>query len=933
MKLLKRLFQKTPPKIATIDEQIHALGAQSAAQLAEVALGSADDNLREAAIAKLAYGSELLGLASSSGTQSARIQVAARKRICKLLDDETITLNTVARDIPQPIELMTVISYSATASQAALTGITDTELLLQLASEATTTQIRQAAAAQISARTQLEQLAKTAQSKDKNVYKLVKAKLDGFKAQDAQLAALEVSAEALCIKMEKHIHQEADALFKAKLGILAQEWEILAAQVSSTLQARYQTALLACEAKIQAQADVIAQEEEKLELDKQAMNFAQAALADVKVLAKEIYIASHIDDLLAVNYQQRLQELTQAMRLAANRNLPMDAINKEFELRKQQALNLLDQVKTSGSVQQLMTQLQDVKDAELSQQLQHKLNQLLKQAKDFGDDLPDIIEQAKATLARWNQERRELEQSAKNSLREFSELTRKGLWAAEQGFVRKARGIQKELTEKRQQLSELPKAMEAKFEDFEQQLLKLGDWHEFAVTPKKEALVTQMQELIGSDTNPEHLATKIHELQDNWKEVSKGGQQQDDELWNQFQEASKAAYAPCKEFFDAQAAVRDANLAKRQEMVGQLQTYLSAYDWQNAVWKDVEKTLKVARQEWQGYWPVPRKAGNDLQKEFENLMEQLFGKISSEYETNKQAKQTLIEQAQQLQDNSDLRAAIDTVKNLQAQWKTIGKCRYKDDQQLWNDFRQHCDAVFARREQEMSTANEERQAQQQQAEVLLERLDTLAMQDLVALTAAKADIEIIKSEFYALELPRDHVKPLTAKLHDALNKISTQINAERHKAEAQSWKDLYSAAETIIRYENAIITKSDAAQIDSLKTELDKYIEQIPRLPSGFASVLQQRIALAPTLDAATQEQNTQTLHLLAIRAEIAAGRETPTEDKSLRMAYQVQQMQESFGQRQDSEAQLLNEWMAVGGVKPDAYAQLLQRFNQAQSV
>ena len=168
----------------------------------------------------------------------------------------------------------------------------------------------------------------------------------------------------------------------------------------------------------------------------------------------------------------------------------------------------------------------------------------------MGDELPETLNEAKAKLdAIWAQ-RHQTEQAAKNALRDFSELARKGLWAAEQGFVRKARAIQKELEEKRAQLAEIPKGIQAKLEDFEAQLAKLGDWHEFAVTPKKEALISQMQELAHSNMNPEALATKVHELQDNWKEVSKGVQQQDDELWQQFQQASAVAYAPCKEFFE-----------------------------------------------------------------------------------------------------------------------------------------------------------------------------------------------------------------------------------------------------------------------------------------------------------------------------------------------------------------------------------------------
>lgn len=927
MKLLSRLFKKTPPKVATIEDQIKALATQSELEIITLATNSGDDSLREAAIGKLTYGTELLNLATS--TQTARLQMAARKRICQLVDEKTISLAQLAQDIPKQIELMAVISYSPSASTQLLADITSPILLLQLASEASTTQIRQAAAAQLTEREHLEQLAKTAQTKDKNVYKLVKAKLDVFKAQDARLAEITAAADAICAKLEKQARMDADPLFKIKVQALQQEWSAFTDIIPAATQQRYQAALGTCEAKIAEHADAIAKAEEKITLDQQAMDFAQAAIADIKKVTRDLFNADTLDDSLADQLSHRVQELTQAMRLAANRNLPMDALTKEFEQRKHYALNLLDQIKSSGTLQQLTEQVRNIEQSDAAQHAQHKLNQLIKYAKDLGDDIPEAVEKAKEALQNWNEQRKSIEASAKNSLREFSELIRKGLWAAEQGFVRKARGIQKELAEKQQQLSNLPKALQAKLDDFEQQLLKLGDWHEFAVTPKKEALITQMQGLIASTMAPEDLATKIHDLQDSWKEVSKGGQQQDDDLWQQFQQASDQAYIPCKQFFEAQAAARESNLTKRREMVAQLQEYINAYDWKNAVWKDVEKTLKVARQEWQNYWPVPRKAGNELQKEFETLMEQLFGKITTEYETNKNAKQDLIEKAKTLLTSAELNNAIEGVKKLQTEWKTIGKSWYKEDQQLWQEFREHCDAVFTRRAQEIEATKQATAALQQQAQALIARLTEFSTLGLAALTAAKTDIEAVKNEFTALELPRDTAKTLSSQYHAALTAISDKLNAERIKAEEQSWLDMFTAANALREFELAVITgKVDA----DAKTRIETLIQATPRWPTGSLAIIQQRLAKAEQLTKVDQTTNTELLRTLTIRAEILAGRETPAEDKSARMAYQVQQMQQAFGQRDANFTALIMEWIGIGAVASPTYETLLKRFDASRA-
>lgn len=821
---------------------------------------------------------------------------------------------------PKPVITLDVVEQTNDESE-----------LLKLASDGATSQLRQAAAEKIHSREILEQVAKAVKTKDKNVFKIVKTKLDLFKAEDAKLAEREASALRICEKLERHSQFEADSLFKAKLTVLQAEWDALG-QVSIITQSRYQSALAACEAKINARAQAIADEEEKLSLDQQALQLAEDAYASLKQLAGDIYRASHVDELINANYELKIQELSNAVRLATNRQLPLDKLTREFEQRKQQTLNLIDQIKTSGTVKQLAEKLEQAEDSTVVKSTQQKLQQLIKSAKEFGDELPETLSDAKAKLDAIWAERHQAEQAAKNALRDFSELARKGLWAAEQGFVRKARAIQKELQEKRAQLSEIPRGIQTKLDDFEAQLAKLGDWHEFAVTPKKEALISQMQALATSSIAPENLATKIHELQDSWKEVSKGVQQQDDELWQQFQQASVVAYAPCKEFFEIQAAEREKNLTKRRELVSQLQQYLQGYDFANAVWKDVEQTLKTARAEWQTYWPVPRKAGNDLQKEFENLMEQLFGKITSEYESNKNAKQALIEQAESLVNATDTRTATESIKQLQAQWKTIGKSWHKEDQQLWQEFRKHCDAVFALRNQAFEAAKEQRQAIIVKAEQLIEQLNQFAAQTLEQLNAAKTEIESVKTEFAALDLPKEAAKNLQNKFNAGIAAIATKRDSARNQAEEQSWTDLFNAIDALREYELAVIAQTTDDKLVAQKANVETLIANTPRWPTGTLNLVQQRLAKADAITHADQAANTELLHTLAIRAEILAGQESPAEDKQTRMAYQVKQMQQGFGQRDSSFEPLVLEWIGLGGVATPTYNSLLERFNSSRA-
>lgn len=932
MSLLNRLFKTKVVKAPSLDEQIRALDEHSKEQLLVLVNGEGNEQVREAAIGKLPYGSELLQLAM--GTQSARLQLCARKRIGQLLDDKTLTVSQLAADVPKQLDLVTLASYSQQANLDVLESINDPALLLQLACEGNTTQLRQAAAARIETRSELEQLCKAAQSKDKTVYKLAKTKLDAFKAGDTQVAEAREHIAQLCGKLEKLAHLDADPLFKAKVALLESEWDTLAENASSELRDRYQQALAACQQQIAARAEQIALAEEKIALDAQATAMVQKAIVEAQQLVSEIYQLDEITPSVAGTYRQQLNDLTQAVRLASNRDLPLTKVVQEFERAHQHADYLLTQFLENGTLVQL-TQTMNTADSDAGAEIKKTLRQLLDRARDYSrEQLPAAAQAATEALHSWTARQAEANRESKEAQREISELLRKGLWAAQQGMVRKARGVHKELQEKLAKSTaaggELPPGLQSKLDDLDAAIARLSDWHEFAVTPKKEALITQMQALGSSPLNPNDLASKIHELQDEWKSLSRGVQQADESLWEQFQQASQIAFAPCKEYFDAQTQARETNLGKRQELITQLQTYLDAYTWDTANWSDVEKTLKVARQEWQSYWPVPRKATEELQTTFDGLMDSIHLKLKDYYQSNKAAKQQLIEQAQGCVVAENLAQAIEQIKNLQARWKTIGKSYAKEDQQLWHEFRKHCDAVFARRTQEITALNAEREARITQAETLITEARALLARPFTELSAARDDITKLRDTFNGLDLPREKAKALTTQFNQTLSEIDSKINAERNSAEIRSWQDLFALSDSLRQCELAQLAQSDKAA--GLNEAIAQQLDNPPRLPSGSLPILKQRYAQLAELTATQQADNTEQLRLLCIRAEILADRETPEVDRALRMNYLMQQLQQGLGNRDDAMEPLTFEWISLGAVADDVYASLLKRFMECLS-
>jgi hypothetical protein len=922
MSPLKRLFGSRN-KQPSLDEQIKALEDRPESELLALVQSDTQEALREAALNHLSYNQTLLNL--SLGDGNGRLQQAARKRIGQLLEEEHLSLEELSKAVSDEAQLLALSSYSSRAGQAVLEQINEPELLLELAVNGASIQIRRAAAEKITTRPELEKLHKAAQGRDKTVYKLAKQRLEAFKAEDARRAEAEAHALVICEKLEQLLRTEQDPLFDAKLDKLHQDWTALPITPPQELAQRYQQALDQYRDKqterAELEAQLAAREEAEQARQSEAQNRLTELHAQLKQFGSALYSADR-ETLLGDQWPEQLNSAGESLKVLETDALPKRE-RESLERQIHQLNELLALLREHGPLEQWTPQLNQ---PEQSAQARKVLKQLVKTARQWPEnDRPAPVQDAINALNALEQQEKAKEQSQRKHIREVEGLVRQGLSAAQRGQVRRARGLHRASQEKRETLEHIPAHLASKLEELDQAIERLSDWHEFAVTPKKEALIRSMQALEHSTMNPEELARKIHHLQDDWREVSKGVPHHDEDLWHQFQEASHRAFEPCKEFFEAQAREREANQAKREELIEQVQLYLNGYHWDSPVWKDVEHTLKQARREWRDAWPVPRQAVKAQEERFEPLMDQLHAKLGEAYDAHRAEKELLVQRAEQLREQSDLHQAIEGAKDLQVQWKQVGQCRPREDQALWKQFREHCDAIFARRQAQFEAADQARQAQAEEAESLIKALKTLQQQPLDTPGAQRARIDELKSQFQALkELPRQQAQVLNDAFYQTLKALDEQHKNARRQAKERQRQQLFNAAEAVRALELASLEGGDTT---AAREEASIALEAVEHWPGDSQAILNQRLERAASLTSAVQTENLEALRLLCIRKEIATGQESPESDKARRMAYQMEQLQQGLGQRSDTAESLLLEWLALGGVPDPEYTQLLTRF------
>lgn len=936
MSLLSRLFKPKAPE--TLESQLSHIASLDSHECLTIAQDANQVNaLRVAAINKLPFDTALLQLATSK--QPSTIETAARKRVGALLEQGELTLDTLAAQVPDQSTLVALCNYAGGVSGAVIERIDQEDILLDIAQNSPTTQLRQAAAERIQGREALEQLQKVAKQRDKSVYKLVKTKLDVFKAEEAEQARHNREAQALCQQLLQLNKREPDDIFYARLQQVDKQWQQLLDRVDESLRQSYAQARNHCQEKIaalEAEQQALAAQSAAQQQSKQAVHDVQDKLR--KLLTQWLASPSPISE---ENPLSTLLEQQQAALLAAQ--------NHGIELNREQALavqlqaageRLQEQIFTLGSLTTLCAQLAETLDNEPAADIEQaeKLIAGIQATLTVTQSVPDItpveiIEECRTQIKRYRDRQSAQAQQKRKQLHDLTQLVRKGQWAVNNGHVGRSRAILRDIEALYNLIEAVPEPLTPKLEQLKADMEKLGDWHEFAVTPKKQALVKDMQALITTEQPLPERAKQVQKLQDAWRELCKGGQNQDAELWEAFQAAAQEAFAPCKDYFAAQAEEREQNAERRNALLEQLRKYDRAYNWDQADWKEVEKTLKLAREAWVSYWPVPRKAIKSLQAEFDLLLDQFYGRLNEHYEQNKQKKADIVNRAEALLEQTDTQQAIEQAKQLQTQWQSVGHCRRKDDQALWKAFRGHCDQIFAKRQEENAAQQEERKAVQLEAETLLAKLEAiLALQGREFFTA-KADIDQISADFQNIsELPPGQgKKTLLQQYYDTLEKIQKKTELELRHAARQSWLDLLELSDLIRRFELSAIEKQDGTE---LKQRIDNAISEQQKWPGNTYSSLEKRLESAEQCGAADLDAQLEQLRLLCIRSEISNNLESPAGDKELRMAYQVQQLQQGMGQNASSANEtmetIISEWLAVPAISDEHYRPLLNRLSQA---
>ncbi|WP_018403807.1 DUF349 domain-containing protein [Marinobacter gelidimuriae] len=740
----------------------------------------------------------------------------------------------------------------------AVQGMPAQKKLAELAIGGLTAEVRSRAASGLRDEALLHDVIRQAKGRDKGVFQIVRQTLQQLRDVQAAQNELEEKRQQLIQQAQDQARSEDTTLYEPRLDTLFKQWKSVETDASNEQITEFLSATHQCRERVRQ----MQQQHEKLDQRKQTLTLLGETLTQLKTDdTREPPTLTALDALLKTQHNRWLEasENTDVSAPEQNRyNTASTALRAYVEAheRLMQGQEQIAKLATNAAPGDETTD-----DAELGVEAAEQAKALLAIL-----DWPTMFPQpepliALQALAKQRKKAEPVEQpdpARQNSLSADldrllteldSALENKQLKPAKQ-LLKNAQQITKKLDSRHQ------KPFVARMQLLQGQCNELSDWQGFATTPKQIALCEQMEHLAEQPIDPEAKAAHIKELQEEWKSL---GGSSDRLLWARFRQASDAAYEPCKAYFAAKSDLKHANLATRRLICQQLQEFVAQADWSSIDWKVAERIHQTARQEWKAAWPVEFRDNRPLQKQFDELLKQLDAKLNDERQRNEALKQAIVASAEELMSAEPLADAIVQAKELQGHWQAIGITRHREDRKLWQAFRQACDAIFARREQENSRQKQAVVAADEQVTSILERADQ-------ALNASTNSDEL--SAIWT-ELATYNPQALSTSTRDRYNDVRQRLHTAKQRQELvarlQQW--------------TGCIQARGQAPIDRTGVPLEwTKFNQLDQ-PIDF------------------QE--------LAIRTEILADQPSPAADQRKRMEIQVQRLAQNIGAAEQSASPL----------------------------
>lgn len=812
-----------------------------------------------------------------------------------------------------------------TLRRAAIEGITDEQVLIDIALAAELAPVRLAAAERVQTPEPLRRLAEAARDKDRGVARIARQRLDAIehRAQQAAAAdALLAEAEALAeragpivmaaVELDRRWH----ALDLGDDAVRRARWE----QIGARLRARFEREHEAQRARAAFQ---------------RRLNEWLAALQSAPATS---LLPALRGELLAL--REQAQQLEDGAALAQ-----LEQAEQRIAQWEQAAPALASAEALVAEAERLAAET-PIDDAGLPRRWQ---------ALDLSVRTPELTRRFEAALLVIERRRLALVRAAQQQEGAARQRLHVALHAAEQalaaGQLHEARAAAGEARELKSTAGLLPKPTVQRLARVVQQLRELERWESFGQQTARIQLCERAEALARQTLPPAALARELHQLRAEWKKLDEQHAGVPKSLWERFDAACEKAYAPAARHFAELAAQHKQARKQREEFIAAAAAHAPALLAEPRDWRAIERWLREADATWHGpsLGSVEPGAWKKLDARFKAAVAPLRDALSGARAQAKSERQALIAEAQALAAQALERDTPAKVKALQARWQAQAKhvpLAPRDERVLWGQFRAACNAVFEARASARQQADCRQQEQRRAFEVLCGQLEQLARaSDVDEAQIRRARHEVLEQWKRALAENGPAPAALEGRFRAARTRIEAALGTRMRRQQAAVWHALLAKESLCAELDARVIAgEADRTAADSVR---ERWAALPPLAPAMEQKLLARRdVALAVL--AQLQEEYVREDHLALIEKaaparrdallelELLLGLDSPADLQPQRLAVQVKQLRGRFKEAAPrgaaSVGAILLEWCALPGVADARDRQRCERIAAALS-
>ncbi|MCZ4693874.1 DUF349 domain-containing protein [Ancylomarina euxinus] len=209
---------------------------------------------------------------------------------------------------------------------------------------------------------------------------------------------------------------------------------------------------------------------------------------------------------------------------------------------------------------------------------------------------------------------------------------------------------------------------------------------------KKTTLCVKVEEIAGKvvKTHQEwnEASKEVLEIQTEWRTIGFAPKKDNNLIYQRFREACDLFFNHKRDFYVEHKDALNENLNIKMALCEKAEELQNSTDW-----KQTTNELIRIQKKWKSIGNVPRKVSNEIWDRFRKACDHFFerksehfGSLDLKQAENLKLKEAIIEKIKEFKLSEDNEENLNTIKQFQKDWSSIGHVPFKNKENIQNDF-------------------------------------------------------------------------------------------------------------------------------------------------------------------------------------------------------------------------------------------------------